>query len=282
MRLLYPCNPLEKKKPDEAFQEEFLAAQEAGLPYAFFSAEDFEANEFKPRPALTEGEEVLYRGWMLTPEGFAKLFSAVVGWGGRMLTTPEQYRHCHYLPEWYPLCADVTPKTIFLKPDANFSSVLNETGWGEYFVKDYVKSLTTSRGSVAKNAHEVKEIVGLIEKYRGQVEGGVCVRELEDLRPETEERFFVFRKQAYARDGAVPPIVTEIARRIDSPFFSVDIVLGANGAPRLIELGDGQVSDRKKWTPERFVEIFRGYNRFETDGLPFRCAPGQTAAQAER
>lgn len=258
MRLLYPCNPLEMKKPDEAFEEEFLAAQEAGLPCALYSAEDFECGEFKPRPALTEGEEVLYRGWMLTPEGYNRLYSAVAGKGGRLLTSPEQYRHCHYLPEWYPLCTDVTPKTVFLERDANFSQALSALGWRAYFVKDYVKSLTTSRGSVAKNAEEVKEIVGLIEKYRGQVEGGVCVREFEELRPETEERFFVFKKQAYARDRVVPDIVTEIAGRIDSPFFSVDIVLGVNGAPRLIELGDGQVSDRKKWAPDRFVEIFSG------------------------
>lgn len=258
MRLLYPCSPLEKKKPDEIFEEEFLAAQKAELPCALYSAEDFECGEFKPRPALTEGEEMLYRGWMLTPDSYARLYSAVADKGGRMITTPEQYRQCHYLPEWYSLCVDITPKTIFLERDADFSLVLNELGWRAYFVKDYVKSLTTSRGSVAENTEEVKEIVGLIEKYRGQVEGGVCVREFEELRPDTEERFFVFQGRAYARDKNVPAIVAEIAQRIDSPFFSVDIISGVNGTPRLIELGDGQVSDRKKWTPGRFMEIFRG------------------------
>lgn len=258
MRLLYPCNPLEKNKPDEAFEEEFRAAQEPGLPCGLYSAEDFECGEFQPRPAFTEGEEVLYRGWMLTPDDYVRLYTAVAGKGGRMLTSPEQYRHCHYLPEWYPLCVDVTPKTICLERDAKFSEAINALGWGGYFVKDYVKSLTTSRGSLAKNAEEVEEIVDLIEKYRGQVEGGVCVREFEDLQPETEERFFVWKKQPHARDGVIPAIVTEVARRIDSPFYSVDVVLDAKGAPRLIELGDGQVSDRKKWAPERFVDMFRG------------------------
>lgn len=258
MRLLYPCDPFEKKKPDEAYEEEFNAAQAAGLACSLYSAEDFELGEFKPRPLLTEAEEVIYRGWMLTPEGYKQLHLAVEDKGAKMLTSADQYRLCHYLPEWYSLCEDVTPATVFLARNANFSSALANLGWQAYFVKDYVKSLTTSRGSVAKTVEEIEEIVALIEKYRGQVEGGVCIREFEDLRPETEERYFVFKRKAFARDGVVPEIVKLIAQRIDSPFFSVDIVLSGTGAPRLIELGDGQVSDRKKWPADRFVEVFRG------------------------
>ncbi len=101
-------------------------------------------------------------------------------------------------------------------------------------------------------------MVDLIERYRGQLEGGVCIRELEDLLPETEERYFVFRGKAFARDGVVPELVKDIARRIESPFFSVDIVLTREGTPRLIELGDGQVSDRKKWPASTFIEALNG------------------------
>ncbi len=256
MRLLYPCDPFEKKKPDEAYEEEFNAAAAAGLACSLYSAEDFELGEFKPRPPLIEGEEVIYRGWMLTPENYARLQSAVEGKGGRMLTTSGQYRHCHYLPEWYSLCKELTPKTLFLNRDADFSAELAGLGWQGYFVKDHVKSLTTSRGSVAKTAGEVAEIVALIEKFRGQVEGGVCIREFEALRHETEERYFVFKRKTFARDGVVPEIVDRIAACIDSPFFSIDIVLSAKGEPRLIELGDGQVSDRKKWPAPRFVDMF--------------------------
>lgn len=258
MRLLYPCDPFEKKKPDEAYEEEFNAAQAAGLACSLYSAEDFELGEFKPRPPLNEGEEVAYRGWMLTPGNYARLQSAVESKGGKMLTSPQQYRHCHYLPEWYSLCEDFTPKTIFLKKDADFPLALASLGWQVYFVKDYVKSLTTSRGSIAKTVEEVTEIIALIEKYRGQIEGGVCIREFEALSPETEERYFVLKGKAFSRDGVVPEIVERIAARIDSPFFSVDIVLSAEGEPRLIELGDGQVSDRKKWPVSRFVDMLNG------------------------
>jgi hypothetical protein len=59
------------------------------------------------------------------------------------------------------------------------------------------------------------------------------------------------------RDGIVPPMVADIAGRIDSPFFSVDIVLNRDGVPRLIELRDGQVSDRKKWPVETFTRMLK-------------------------
>ena len=258
MRLLYPCDPFEKKTPDEAYLEEYVAAQAAGWSCSLYSAEDFELGEFTPRPLLTAGEEVIYRGWMLTPDKYAQLQLAIERKGGLAFTSADQYRRCHYLPGWYSLCEDVTPKTIILDKNADFTAELANQNWSAYFVKDYVKSLTTSRGSIAKTAEEVIEIVSLIEKYRGQIEGGVCIRQYEDLRVDTEERYFVFKKRAFGRGGTVPKIVEQIAARIDSPFFSVDIVLASDGTPRLIELGDGQVSDKKKWATDRFVEIFNG------------------------
>ena len=257
MRLLYPCNPFERKQPDEEYADEFDAAQTAGFTCSLYSAEDFEGREFRPRPALTDGEDVLYRGWMFTPIDYASLHAAIETKGGRMLTSPTQYRSCHYLPEWYDGCKDDTPKTVFLAKDADFQSTLADYKWSAYFVKDYVKSLTTSRGSVAANVDQIPEIVALIEKFRGQIEGGICVRQFEDLRPETEERYFAFKGKVFSRDGVVPEMVESIASRIDSPFFSIDVAMNTDGALRLIELGDGQVSDRKQWPAAKFVELLR-------------------------
>lgn len=256
MHLLYPCDPFNKKEPDETYAEEFAAARAAQLDCSLYLAEDFEGGEFRPRPQLSEGEVVIYRGWMLTIAGYAALAGAIEAKGANALTPVAQYRLCHHLPEWYARCEDLTPKTVFAVRGADYADAARPLRGPSYFVKDYVKSLTTTRGSVAESVDEIPEVVALIEKYRGQVEGGVCIREFEDLRPETEERYFVFKGRAFSRDGAVPGIVTNIAERIDSPFYSVDIVMNVKGEPRLIELGDGQVSDRKKWPAERFVAMF--------------------------
>lgn len=258
MRFLYPCDPFNKKEPDETYAEEFFAAQAAGLACSLYSAEDFESGEFKPCPRFAEGDEIVYRGWMLSPNGYARLLEAIEHGGARALTSVAQYRFCHYLPEWYPRCKELTPETVFVKKGDDYAAAVADRHWPAFFVKDYVKSLTTSRGSVANSAEEIAEIVSLIEKYRGRVEGGVCIRKFEQLAFDTEERYFVFRGQAYARNGIVPEIVQTLVPRISSPFFSVDVVLSIDGKPRLIELGDGQVSDRKQWPAERFMEIFRG------------------------
>ena len=47
-----------------------------------------------------------------------------------------------------------------------------------------------------------------------------------------------------------------VAERISAPFFSIDIVqVEATGEWRVVELGDGQVSDKKNWPLETFVDM---------------------------
>lgn len=74
----------------------------------------------------------------------------------------------------------------------------------------------------------------------------------------SERRYFVYRGTAHSATGAVPPLVHAIPTRIDSPFYSVDIAETPTGELRLIELGDGQVSDIKEWSAEEFVGMFVG------------------------
>ena len=163
MHLLYPSDPFNKFVADDAYSEEFEAMRALGLPCWLFSFEDFEAGDFKPRPPLDASEQVLYRGWMLTPDAYSQLHTAVASKGGSLKTNPTQYRHCHYLPEWYDHCHDLTPETVVLPRDSDFVSALADKHWPAYFVKDYVKSLTTARGSIAATSQEVEEVVSLIE-----------------------------------------------------------------------------------------------------------------------
>lgn len=258
MHVLFPSDPFNPSAVDEAYAEEFAAVRAAGMGCSLFSFEDFESGSFKPRPLLPEDEELLYRGWMLTPDSYSRLHQAVSGKGGNLKTHPAQYQRCHYLPEWYALCEEFTPETVFGPKTADFVALLEGKAWPAYFVKDYVKSLTTQRGSVAATPQEVAVVVSLIEQYRGIVEGGVCVRKFERFRQDTEERYFVLDGLAYAREGNAPSLVHELAARVESPFFSVDLVTSEKGGLRLIELGDGQVSDRKKWSAERLASMLRG------------------------
>lgn len=257
VHLLYPCDPFNKSAVDDAYAEEFAAVVAVGLPCSLFSFEDFESGTLRARPSLPVGVDVVYRGWMMTPEVYARLVDGVAASGARMKTKASEYRRCHYLPEWYSLCEAWTPETVVADKNADFVKLLHGKNWPAYFVKDYVKSLTTQRGSVSESPEGIADLVALIEQYRGSVEGGVCIRKFEQLHPETEERYFVLDQKAFSRDGNVPSLVAEVAERISSPFFSVDTVIDTDGRMRLIELGDGQVSDRKKWSPDQFAVMLQ-------------------------
>lgn len=256
MRILYPSDPLDQRRPDETYAEEHEASARAGLSCSLFSLDDFEATQkLKPLPAIQPGDVVIYRGWMLPVSEYEKLHAAIRAKDATPLVSVEDYRSCHHLPGWYASCEDLTPQTVFAEPGSDYQAAVAGVSWKAYFVKDHVKSLTTTRGSVARNLDGIDEVVREIEKYRGSIEGGVCIREYEEFVPETEERYFVFLRKPYAHDDVVPALVQEISRRIHSPFYSVDTVRREDGEARLVELGDGQVSDRKSWSAEAFAAM---------------------------
>lgn len=253
MRLLYPSSPMNSKEADETYLEESEAARAVGFDVSLFSFEDFERGDFKPRPGLQPDEVVLYRGWMRSVPSFANLVRAVEARSARTVTSVAQYQASHHLPEWYPLLTEFTAETVVLNEEADFASELGGRNWPGYFVKDYVKSLSTAGGALVSRPEDIAGVVSLMKKYRCVVEGGVCVRRKEEYEPASERRYFVFRNRALVLGGDTPEIVHACASRVASPFFSVDVARRSDGVLRLIELGDGQVSDRKEWSAEEFV-----------------------------
>lgn len=257
IHFIFPSDPFNKRVVDPEYEDDLNALTARAFNHSLFSFEDFMDGKFKPIPTIPEGVSVVYRGWMMTPDTYSMLNDALVTSGASLVTSPTQYRLCHHLPEWYNLCAEFTPQTIITERAANFATVLHGNTWARFFVKDYVKSLSNTHGSFASTPEQVHEIVNLMEQYRGSVEGGVCIREVEQFISETEERYFVFNKQVHGRDGqAIPDMVNTIASRINSPFFSIDVIEDVNHNLRLIELGDGQVSSIKKWKADDFASIF--------------------------
>jgi len=253
MRLLYPSDPTSPKRVDDTYAEEFDAARRAGFDVSLFSFEDFERGTFAPRPNLQPGEAVLYRGWMLTVPRFKDLVHAIGARSASAFTSVEEYAAAHHLPQWYPLLSELTAETLVLDEGADFVGALSGRNWPGYFVKDYVKSLSTAGGSLVRRPEEIADVVSLMRKYRGFVGGGVCVRRKEEYEPASERRYFVFRGKSLATARQVPELVTTCAARIESPFYSIDVAKRRDGELRVIELGDGQVSDRKEWPADQFI-----------------------------
>ena len=246
-RVLAPAHPLRRGVADELVEDEVAALRALGVPVSLFAEDALEQGELRPRPALEPGDVVLYRGWMKTLPAYGVLASEATRLGASLLTSPEDYARCHHLPGWYEHCRDVTPETRFFAADADLEVELASLDWPAYFVKDFVKSLTTSRGSIAKSPSEAAEIARAIAATRGAIEGGLCVRRLERFVEETERRIFVAFGEPHAHDGVVPDVALVVASRITAPFATLDVVQNDAGTWRVVELGDGQVSDRKAW-----------------------------------
>ncbi|MDH5178075.1 MAG: ATP-grasp domain-containing protein [Gammaproteobacteria bacterium] len=255
MRVIFPQSPLNEKEADDLFQEEYLCLKSMGVECSLFDFDMVAFDEFKPKPPIKEKDIVLYRGWMMNPSLYNKFVSLVNLRGGKPVTSYGDYVKTHHLPNWYNDCEDFTAQSAFFPVDEQLEANASKLGWGSFFVKDYVKSNYNERGSIANSTSQVTEVVNLIKEHRGEIEGGIALRRVEDYLPETEQRFFVMFGKPYSPTREVPDVVKEISKIVKAPFYSVDVIQRVDGVLRVVELGDGQVSDRKMWDTQVFCEM---------------------------
>lgn len=258
MHFLYPADVLKPKQPDEMYGSEVAAMRAAGLAFSVVTVESLVSGPATIHPAIPPDQTVVYRGWMLSGTEYQALAALVESRGAAQLTSPESYLLTHHLPNWYPLLEEFTPETEVVSVDADLEQVLRNLAWGKYFIKDYVKSLKTSVGSIVERPAQARAVVSEMQKYRGKIEGGLCIRRVEEFLPETERRFFVINGQPHAPapEEDIPVAVQVCSKRIQSPFFSVDVVRRADGIERIVEIGDGQVSDIVGWEAQRFAHLW--------------------------
>ena len=238
------------------FADQWAALTEVGFSASLCS--DAVTAGTKPLRNIPPGCEVAYRGWMVKSEEYAALARAIEQCGARALTSPQEYLATHHLPNWYPLLFDLTPETRVYPPDADLVAELRALDWGAYFLKDYVKSLKTRRGSIVRKPAEAPAVIAEMREYRGEIEGGICVRRVEEFIPESEQRYFVLHGVGYAASEGAPvaDIVRQCTERVPSKFYSVDVARRRDGVLRVVEIGDGQVSDLVGWSPSAFAAMW--------------------------
>lgn len=260
--IVYPADYFRPFLPDATFRAESEAFAERGVKI-------FTLDRSGLRPQPQSGQRYLYRGWMLSLTQYRQLYADWSRAGVLPLITPEDYALCHYLPNWYPLLQAWTPETHRIAFDEDlptFLAALQAEGWSEFFLKDDVKSLKTGLGSRLNSPEQGARWLQEMRQFRPELEGGICIRRVEDWLPETEERWFVWQGQPFGPkcDSGqlkspeailLPDPVKAACEVINSPFFAVDVVQNKAGQWRLVELGDGQVSDLVGWLPEHFVEL---------------------------
>ncbi|MBJ6763785.1 ATP-grasp domain-containing protein [Myxococcaceae bacterium JPH2] len=210
---------------------------------------------------------LLYRGWMLTEAEYGELAEAVAERGHRLMTSPTQYASALYLPQWYPKLARYTARSVWTEGTdaAEAWRLARALGPPPWILKDHVKSAKEQwaeacyvpEGATAEDFARTCE--NLVDARGERFERGLVVRRYLPLKvmgrtpagpAHLEFRLFFSRRGLLAAepyhefDVEVPDFTafTALARRIDSPFFTMDVAMLQDGGWAVVEVNDGGVS----------------------------------------
>ncbi len=182
-------------KPDEAYAREADMAGEAGFAVRRLDARamdegDWERAVGRGVPAMPVERPGVYRGWMLEDDRYQLLHRESYVCGVRLINSPQQYRHCHHLPESYHLIEGRTPRTVWLPGDPDHQRImgaLSAFGDRPLVLKDYVKSQKHFWDQAcfipsALAGEVVRDVVSTFRDLQGNdLQGGLVFREFLDL-----------------------------------------------------------------------------------------------------
>ncbi len=227
---------------------------------------------------VPEGADALYRGWMLRSGQYAALERALAGRGVPMRTGAEQYRQAHELPGWYPTVAAGTPRSGWTSgaQRADFDRVRDELGPGPAVLRDYTKSMkhywheAAYLPDLADSAAAWAVASRFLELREDDFVGGLVLRRFEQFGSAEARTWWVAGRCALVTahpdtpdelppdDLDLTPIAPMIAA-LGLPFVTVDLARRTDGVWRIIEVGDGQVSDRPASTdPAELIAALSG------------------------
>ena len=279
MRIIFCDSGFNSREVDYMFVEEYNAAESESISISLISFKELRRGNIdqalkRVKESMTE-EIGMYRGWMLKPQEYTKLYESLRQKNIKLINSPTEYKYCHYLPENYETIREYTPKTIYKKIPGGyrvgeFVKELEEFEGEPIIVKDYVKSQKHYWEEAcyipkSNNLEIVERITKrFIELQEEDLNEGIVYREFVELEeltnhsksgmPLTKEfRLFIKNGEIkscfkYWDEGKYNNVEPEIERfadvikKIKSNFFSMDIAKKKGGDWIIIEIGDGQVS----------------------------------------
>ncbi|MFC0540510.1 ATP-grasp domain-containing protein [Kutzneria chonburiensis] len=178
-------------------------------------------------------------------------------------TSAAQYRQAHELPGWYAALATVTPETVwttgFSRED--FDRARATLAAGPAVLRDYTKSMKHYWHEAAfipdlADADTAWAVAArFLELRDDERTGGFVLRRFEDFAgPELRTWWVDGECRIIGPHPDLPPEtvvpqpdlaeIEPLVAKLGLPFVTVDVVQRADAAWRVVELGDGQVSDR--------------------------------------
>ena len=241
---------------DETFEKEYIICMNSGVCVRLIDIDNILHGKILPQ--IPTDSKILYRGWMLNEKQYELLQNR---FGLQLITSKHNYLMSHFLPNWYEDIKDITIPSIITNENKACEDFKQFEG--KAFLKDYVKSLKTGKGSIVTSNSDIERVIQEMKHYKGFIEGGLILRKFVDLIPESETRYFVIKNVPYSQkaENNKDKLAQEVVKRLENKnlaFYSIDIALLLNGLPIVVEIGDGQVSDYVNWDVNYFTSLLRG------------------------
>ncbi len=280
---IFCADPLRPRHTDPHFADEARTARELGHPIALIDHDALTAGDATAAVArVPQGSAAAwYRGWMVTAGQYGALSDALAARGVTLMTSPQDYERAHELPGWYGTFESVTPRSVWL-PTASGTSpagpelvaAATRLGGGPAVVKDYVKSrkhewheacFVPDLADTGRLASVVARFVELQDEF---LAGGVVIRAFEDFRSTVGEArlWWVDGSPVLStahpdtpllRPEPDPVLLQPLVAALGCRFVTTDLALREDGVWRVVEVGDGQVSDlpqgARRTAPGRFA-----------------------------
>jgi hypothetical protein len=266
---LVPADVLRPRRVDEHFAAEATAARDAGHTVCVVDHDAIAGGDAERAVARVSGDgPAVYRGWMVSPDRYAQLSEALAQRGITLRTSADQYRRGHELPGWYAALAAFTPTSAWTSGTdrQSFDAARTTLGAGAAVLRDYSKSMKHHWDEAAfipdlTDADRAWAVAQRFLELRGDdFAGGLVLRGFESFtgpeartwwidgvcrlttaHPDTPDQL----PSADLNVASLQPVIAGL----DLPFVTADLVRRTDGAWRVVELGDGQVSDRPSSTP---------------------------------
>lgn len=275
MIILFPSEPFSPKEIDSSFIAEYEAAKLAGFEVFLFDHDEMvKSGHFITNIPYNHGatEKVILRSWMLKYEIYACLSVSLIEQNYELFNGLDGYANCHYFPNAFPIIKEYTSNawwtfdweyTMCNTDRINWQPIRDYLG-GDVLIKDYVKSEKgNSELFILKKDLKNHEFYGRILKFieaRGNLfNKGLVFKEVVELKKydgQTNEwRMYFLKNQLLVCDrNSEAPLYSmapykdmidgfsDLAKKIKSDFFTMDIAETEHGTWMILELGDGQVS----------------------------------------
>ncbi|GAA3234652.1 ATP-grasp domain-containing protein [Actinocorallia longicatena] len=267
LTVLFCADPLDPRRVDDHFTREADTVRATGGTPVLLDHDLLQRGEaVEAAKRVPRGLGALwYRGWMVTSAEYHALAKALAARGAPLMTPPDGYRRAHELPGWYETFAGLTPQSAWLPLDprevpdpAALEAAAAQLPPGPGVVKDYVKS-RKHEWHEACYVPDLRDPAALARTARNMVElqdaflaGGLVIRQFEEYDAAECRVWWVDGEPVLIGPHPDTPgeerepeldHVRPAVRALGCRFVTTDLARRSDGVWRVVEVGDGQVSD---------------------------------------